>query len=44
MKKVLHGVRDFGPYLLVVLLPGGSLIALCIWLLRRHSKSLRLTF
>jgi hypothetical protein len=34
MKRILHGARDFGPYLLLLLLPGGSLIALAIWLFR----------
>jgi hypothetical protein len=39
MKTLLHGVRDLGPYLLVeLLLPGGSLIALLMWLFRRHSR------
>jgi hypothetical protein len=52
VKHILHGVRGFGPYLLVeLLLPGGSLIALLMWLFKRHSekealraeKSLRLS-
>jgi len=39
MKHILQGARDFGPYLLVeLLLPGGSLIALLMWLFRRHPK------
>ncbi|HEY3073599.1 MAG TPA: hypothetical protein VGJ74_00350 [Burkholderiales bacterium] len=39
MKHILQGARDFGPYLLVeLLLPGGSLIALLMWLVRRHPK------
>jgi hypothetical protein len=38
MKQILYGARDFGPYVLVLLLPGGSLIALAMWLFRRHSK------
>jgi hypothetical protein len=39
MKYMLHGVRDFGPYLLVeLLLPGGTLIALLMWLFRRHYR------
>jgi len=40
MKFVLRGVRGFGPYLLVeLLLPGGSLIALLMWLFRRYSRA-----
>jgi hypothetical protein len=40
MKYLLHGARSFGPYLLVeLLLPGGSLIALLMWLFRRHLKT-----
>ena len=42
MKQILYGVRDLSPYLLVLLLPGGSLIALAMWLFRRQ-KSFRLT-
>jgi hypothetical protein len=38
MRKILYGARDFGPYLLLLLLPGGSLIALAVWLVRRSSK------
>ena len=39
MKQILNGVRGFGPYLLVeLLLPGGSLIALLMWLFQRYSK------
>jgi hypothetical protein len=39
MKHILQGARDFGPYLLVeLLLPGGSLIALLMWLFRRHPQ------
>jgi hypothetical protein len=40
MGKVLQVVREVGPYLLVVLLvPGGLLIAPLAWLFRRRSKS-----
>jgi hypothetical protein len=40
VKYILHGVRGFGPYLLVeLLLPGGSVIALLMWLFRRYSKA-----
>jgi hypothetical protein len=39
MKQILQGARDLGPYLLVeLLLPGGSLIALAMWLARRRDK------
>jgi len=39
MKQILQGARDLGPYLLVeLLLPGGSLIALGMWLFRRRDK------
>ena len=39
MEKVLQAVRGFGPYLLVVLLvPGGLLIAPLAWLFRRRFK------
>jgi hypothetical protein len=38
MAKILHIARDFGPYVLVLLLPGGSVIALLMWLVRRNSK------
>jgi hypothetical protein len=37
MRSVLHGIRQLGPYALVVLLvPGGSAIALLMWLWRRR--------
>lgn len=39
MRKLLTGARSASPYLLVeVLLPGGTLIALLMWLLRARSK------
>lgn len=35
MKQLLHGARKLSPYLLVeVLLPGGTLLALLLWLYR----------
>jgi len=36
MRQFLQRFREFGPYVLVLLLPGGSLIALAMWLSRRH--------
>ena len=38
MKHIIHAAREAGPYLLVVLLPGGSLIALALWLYRHRSR------
>lgn len=39
MKQLLQNARNASPYLLVeVLLPGGTLIALLLWLFRRHQK------
>jgi hypothetical protein len=36
----LSGLLDLAPYALIeLLLPGGSLIALCLWLYRRYKKS-----
>jgi hypothetical protein len=36
VKQLLHGARNLSPYLLVeLLLPGGTLIALLLWLFRR---------
>jgi hypothetical protein len=38
VKQLLQGARSLSPYLLEVLLPGGTLIALLLWLYRRkHS-------
>jgi hypothetical protein len=39
VKQLLQGARSLSPYLLVeVLLPGGTLIALLLWIFRRkHS-------
>jgi hypothetical protein len=41
MKRFLTGARNASPYLLVeLLLPGGSLIALLLWIWRhRHPSS-----
>ena len=43
MSAIVQGVRNFGPYMLAeVLLPGGTLIALTMWLLaRRRAKQAR---
>lgn len=42
MKQILRGARDFGPYLLVeLLLPGGTLIALLLWLYRHRQGAER---
>jgi hypothetical protein len=39
MKRLLEGARSASPYLLVeLLLPGGTLIALLMWLYRRREK------
>ena len=39
MRKGLAGVREFGPYAaLELLLPGGSVIAVLMWLYRRHKR------
>jgi hypothetical protein len=40
---VLARVRDLAPYAAIELvLPGGSLMALLLWLYRRHKKDLTL--
>lgn len=40
MKTLLMAARGAAPYLLVeILLPGGSLIALAMWLLRHGGKA-----
>jgi hypothetical protein len=37
--KLLAAGRSFGPYLAIeLLLPGGSLLALLLWLYRTHAK------
>jgi hypothetical protein len=42
MKRFLQGARRASPYLLVeLLLPGGTLIALVMWILA-HRKKLRI--
>jgi len=39
MKKLLSGARSASPYLLVeLLLPGGTLIALLLWIWRYRAK------
>jgi hypothetical protein len=38
-RKGFEGVREFGPYAAVeLLLPGGSVIAVLLWLYRRHKR------
>lgn len=39
MLQGLAGAREFGPYAaLELLLPGGSVIAVLLWLYRRHKR------
>jgi hypothetical protein len=39
MKKFLQGARNASPYLLLaLLLPGGSLIALVLWIFRHNHR------
>jgi hypothetical protein len=39
MTRVVSGLRDVAPYAaLELLLPGGSLMALLLWLYRRHKR------
>jgi hypothetical protein len=39
MKQLLQGARSLSPYLLVeLLLPGGTVIALLLWLFQRWRK------
>jgi hypothetical protein len=39
MKKLLTGARSASPYLLVeLLLPGGTLIALLLWIWRHKTR------
>jgi hypothetical protein len=39
MMQGLAGVREFGPYAaLELLMPGGSVIAVLLWLYRRHKR------
>ena len=38
--KVIAAGRSFGPYLAIeLLLPGGSLLALLLWLYRSHARA-----
>ena len=40
IQAIVAVLKDFAPYAAVVLiLPGGSLLALLLWLYRRHQKS-----
>jgi hypothetical protein len=40
IQGIVAVLKDFAPYAAVVLiLPGGSLLALLLWLYRRHQKS-----
>jgi hypothetical protein len=39
MSALIQAARNASPYLLIeLLLPGGSVIALALWLFRRYSK------
>ena len=39
MKKILRGLKTFGPYMAVeLLLPGGTLIALLRWLVAQQRR------
>jgi hypothetical protein len=39
LMKGLAGVREFGPYAAIELVvPGGSVIAVLMWLYRRHKR------
>jgi hypothetical protein len=41
-KIAIQGLRRFGPYAAIeLLLPGGSLLALLLWLYRRHRAGVR---
>lgn len=41
MKALLQAARGVAPYLLIeILLPGGTLIALALWLLRQDGKAI----
>ena len=40
MKAVLQAARSVGPYLAIeILLPGGTLLALLLWVYRRYQHS-----
>jgi hypothetical protein len=42
LARRLAGVRQLAPYAAIeLLLPGGSLIALVLWLYRRHKKAVQ---
>ena len=42
MKRFLQGARELSPYLLVeLLLPGGTVIALLLWIYRNQSKVMK---
>jgi hypothetical protein len=36
MPQLTARLKDLAPYVLIVLLPGGSLVALMLWFLRRE--------
>jgi hypothetical protein len=39
MTKLIHAAREASPYLLVeLILPGGTLIAILLWLYRHRSR------
>jgi hypothetical protein len=39
MAKIIQAARTASPYLLIeLILPGGTLIALLLWLYRRHHR------
>ena len=39
MKQLIHAAREASPYLLVeLILPGGTLIAILLWLYRHRSR------
>jgi hypothetical protein len=40
LKRGVAGMREFGPYAAIELLvPGGSVIAVLLWLYRRHKRN-----
>ena len=40
LHRGIAGVREFGPYAAVeLLLPGGSIIAVLLWLYRHHRRT-----
>lgn len=39
-RRVLNQLRQLAPYALIeLLLPGGTLVALCVWLYRRRQRA-----